>query len=152
MDDVNPATSIEVSAEIDIAASLDEVWRSLTEGIGEWWDHRFRDDSVGVFLEPHLGGRFYEQFDDSGAGALYAIVTLLEPPKQLRISGPMGMPGARQYVKTYHLEPAGKGTKVSTTASMLGDLPDEMRTSYREGGLALLKALKTHVEKAAVRA
>jgi hypothetical protein len=58
----------------------------------------------------------------------------------------MGMPGARQYVKTYELEPAGERTIVRTTASTLGDISDTRRENYRRGGVELLDALKAHAE------
>ena len=38
------------------------------------------------------------------------------------------------------------GTLVTTTASMLGDIDDELRESYTTGGVELLQALKAHAE------
>ena len=138
--------SFEVEAEIRIDAGVDDVWRALTEDIGEWWPHSFTDEPFRIALEPWIGGRFYEQFDESGAGALYAVVTYLEPGRTLRVSGAMGMPGARQYVKTYRLESDGGVTVVRTTSSTLGDIPDEMRENYRSGGEGVLAAMKQHLE------
>jgi len=40
----------------------------------------------------------------------------------------------------------GDGTLVTTTASMLGDIDDELRESYTTGGAQLLQALKAHAE------
>lgn len=48
-----------------------------------------------------------------------------------------------------HLAADGDVTVVTTTASMLGDIDDELRESYRTGGEELLTALKTHGEGAA---
>ena len=86
-------------------------------------------------------------FYRNGGGALYAVVTHLVAETRLTTSGQMGMPGARQYVKTYELESDGDRTIVRTTASTLGDISDERRDNYRRGGLELLDALKAHVEK-----
>jgi uncharacterized protein YndB with AHSA1/START domain len=147
MESTNPAVAVEIEAEIEIAAPVETVWNGLVNEIGQWWDHTFTDEPYGVFLEPTIGGRFYEQFDESGAGALHAHVTYIEPPKTLRISGPMGMPGARQYVKTYRLEALGDRTRVSTVASSVGDLSEELVESYRTGGDSLLATLKRHVEQ-----
>jgi uncharacterized protein YndB with AHSA1/START domain len=138
--------SFEVEAEIRIDAGIADVWRALTEDIGAWWPHSFTDEPFRIALEPWIGGRFYEQFDEGGAGALYALVTYLEPGRTLRVSGAMGMPGARQYVKTYRLESDGDVTVVRTTSSTLGDIPDEMRENYRSGGEGVLAALKQHLE------
>ena len=146
------AISIDMEAEVTIDAPPEQVWRSLTDGIGEWWPHSFADATARIVLEPRIGGRFFECFDTDGvdadgAGALYALVTYIEPNRTLRISGSMGMWGARQYVKTYRLEPTDRGTVVRTTASMLGDIPDDMLESYRSGGEAVLRALRDHVER-----
>jgi hypothetical protein len=56
------------------------------------------------------------------------------------------MRGARQYVKTYTLEPDGDGTRVRTVASVLGDISDEMRAGYDAGGQEVLDRLKLFVE------
>jgi hypothetical protein len=74
------------------------------------------------------------------------LVTHMVTGARLTISGPMGMRGARQYVKTYELAADGDGTLVTTTASMLGDIDDELRESYTTGGAQLLQALKAHAE------
>jgi uncharacterized protein YndB with AHSA1/START domain len=135
--------AFEVHAEIAIDAPRDVVWRSLIEDVGSWWPHTFEDGRVS--LEPWIGGRFMEEWE--GGGALYAVVTHLIAETRLTTSGQMGMPGARQYVKTFELESDGDRTIVRTTASTLGDISDERRDSYRRGGLELLDALKAHVEE-----
>jgi DNA-binding transcriptional ArsR family regulator/uncharacterized protein YndB with AHSA1/START domain len=139
--------AVEIEAEIVIDADATQVWTALTDGVGQWWDHSFTDKPYAIVLEPFIGGRFYEQFDESGAGALYATVTYIEPQRVLRTSGSMGMPGARQYVKTYRLEPDGDRTIVRTNASMLGDIGTERITGYRDGGQKLLESLKRYVER-----
>jgi DNA-binding transcriptional ArsR family regulator len=145
---VRTPIAAEIEAEVTIDAGVAAVWRALTDDVGRWWTHTFTDKPHAVVLEPTIGGRFYEQFDESGAGALYATVTYIEPGKVLRTSGPMGMPGARQYVKTYRLEAVGaSSTAVRTTASVLGDVDAEMLANYREGGRSLLESLKQYVER-----
>jgi hypothetical protein len=58
----------------------------------------------------------------------------------------MGMRGARQYVKTYTLETSERGTTVRSVASVLGDIPDEIREGYRAGGAVVLERLRDFVE------
>ena len=51
---------------IEIEASRERVWRSLTDQIGTWWlpdFHMLGADSI-VTLEPRAGGRLYEQSGD----------------------------------------------------------------------------------------
>jgi uncharacterized protein YndB with AHSA1/START domain len=139
----------EFEAEVDIAASPEAVWEAITVGVGDWWPHSFEDHPIRIALEPSIGGRFYEQFNESGAGALYATVTYLDPGRILRISGPMGMRTAATYVKTYRLEPSDRGTTVRTSVSMLGAVTPETIEDYRVGGDGVLEALKAHLEKAA---
>jgi len=146
-DNTRTPIAVEIEAQVSINASVDVVWHALTEGVGQWWSHSFTDDPYAIVLEPWIGGRFYEQFDEAGAGALYATVTYIEPLRILRTSGSMGMPGARQYVKTYRLEADGDRTVVRTTASTLGDIDPDMLENYRAGGQALLDSLKRHVEQ-----
>jgi uncharacterized protein YndB with AHSA1/START domain len=142
----------EFEAEVHVAASPETVWEAMTTGIGEWWPHSFVDHPFRVALEPTIGGRFYEQFDESGAGALFAHVIYLEPRKVLRITGPMGLRGSATYTKTYRLEASRGGTTVRTSASILGAITQETADSYRTGGQQVLDSLKRHVEGVPVTA
>ena len=142
MDSQTPV-SFDLHAEIRIEAPVDVVWRSLVEDVGAWWPHSFSDEPR-ISMEPWVGGRFIEEWD--GGSALYALVTHMVTGARLTVSGAMGMRGARQYVKTYELAADGESTVVTTTASMLGDIDDELRTGYRDGGEELLQAFKTYVE------
>jgi DNA-binding transcriptional ArsR family regulator/uncharacterized protein YndB with AHSA1/START domain len=147
VDDTHTPIAVEIEAQVTIDAGVAAVWTALTEQIGQWWTHSFTDKPYAIVLEPVIGGRFYEQFDESGAGALYATVTYLEPGKTLRTSGPMGMPGASQYVKTYRLEADGEATTVRTTASVLGDIDPGTIANYSNGNRSLLESLKRYVER-----
>jgi DNA-binding transcriptional ArsR family regulator/uncharacterized protein YndB with AHSA1/START domain len=141
-----PGVMVEtIEAGIDIAADASRVWAALTTECGDWWPHRYREDSVGVHLEPVVGGRFLERFDGEGAGALYATVIYVEPPRVLKVMGTMGLEGAAIYVKSYRLEPRGEVTTVRTSASMLGSFTDETLHGYREGNREVLAALQAHV-------
>jgi uncharacterized protein YndB with AHSA1/START domain len=136
----------ELVAEVRIAAPPETVWAALTTGIGAWWPHTFHDRPKRIVLEPTIGGRFYEAFDDAGAGALYATVTYVDPGRILRTSGPMGLRGAAMYVKTFQIEPDADGTRVRSTASLMGAVDSEMVDSYRAGGEEVLRALQRHLE------
>ena len=141
--DTQAPISFEVHAEIQVDAPREVVWRSLIEDVGSWWPHTFRDGRVS--MEPWIGGRFMEEWE--GGGALYAVVTHLVAETLLTTSGQMGMPGARQYVKTFELETMGDSTIVRSTASTLGDISDERREGYRRGGQDVLDALRAHAEQ-----
>jgi uncharacterized protein YndB with AHSA1/START domain len=143
MTDHGTAVTFELHAEVRIAAPVEVVWRSLVEDVGAWWPHSFSDDPK-ISLEPWVGGRFMEEWE--GGSALYATVTHLVTGARLTVSGAMGMRGARQYVKTYELTRDGDATVVRTTASMLGDIDDELREGYATGGQQVLDSLLAYVE------
>ncbi len=59
----------------------------FTEGIGEWWPLREGysyggDRAAQIFLEPFVGGRFYERFID-GDEIRVGTVLLCEPPDRI---------------------------------------------------------------------
>ena len=143
MMDTQTAVTFEIHAEIRIDAPSEVVWRSLVEDVGSWWPHSFSDDPR-ISMEPWVGGRFMEEWDEGSA--LYALVTHIVTGRRLTVSGAMGMQGARQYVKTYTIEADGERTVVRTVASMLGDIPPDLREGYTTGGLELLGSLKAYVE------
>jgi uncharacterized protein YndB with AHSA1/START domain len=136
------AVAVEIEAEIVIEADVAQVWTALTDGIGQWWDHSFTDKPYAVVLEPCIGGRFYEQFDESGAGALYATVTYIEPQRVLphqRLHGHAGRAAVREDV------PAGGGRRPHDRAYQrvhAGRHRAERMTGYRDGGQKLLESLK----------
>lgn len=86
-----PAATICLESDILLHAPRDHVFHSLTEGVDQWWSHRASADSIGVFLEPFVGGRFYEAFDSNEQGELYATVTYVKAGEEIRFHGPMGV-------------------------------------------------------------
>jgi uncharacterized protein YndB with AHSA1/START domain len=127
-----------------IAAPPERVFSALTAEIGRWWTHRFRTDGV-VGFEPELGGRFFEAW--SGGGALYAEVTYLDPPRMLRLAGPMGMEGAVISTMVFELTAEEHGTSLLLTHDILGALSAETAEDYEAGWKALLgQTLKAYAE------
>lgn len=78
-----------IELELELQASPERVFQALTDEIDSWWGYRFAVGSH-MYLEPHVGGRFFEAFDNGG-GALYAHVTYLRPSEEIRLSGSMGL-------------------------------------------------------------
>ena len=119
-----------------IGAEIGRVFKALTEEIGSWWSHRFTDGSR-VAMEPRIGGRFYEEWSGISA-ALYAVVQYIDPPRLLRLDGPMGMPGAVLGVMEFRLEPADEGTRLSLVHDISGAIEPDTVESYRAGWEELL--------------
>jgi len=88
-DDAGIQEQSPIELTIVLQATPDEVFQALTEKIDAWWSYRIMADSH-VYLEPEVGGRFFEAFNHGG-GALYASVTLLKPGEEIRLAGSMGL-------------------------------------------------------------
>lgn len=62
------------------------LFTALTDRIGAWW----HDADTPVILEPWLGGRFMEMFDEAQNGVLFATVDRFVRNEQLGLFGTMG--------------------------------------------------------------
>lgn len=134
-------TTLDIQHEIRVAAAPDKVFQGLLE-TGSWWPHTFRDGSR-VQLEPHVGGRFWEEWD--GGGALYATVRALHPGSVLELEGPMGMAGPATSRIRLSVEADGEGSVVRCSHRAFGDVTDENRQGYQAGWVEVLDALRNHV-------
>jgi uncharacterized protein YndB with AHSA1/START domain len=136
----------EIVLEEVLSSPPERVFKALTLEIGSWWDHRFKKGS-SVGFEPRIGGRFYEDFGQ-GSAALYAVVGYIDPPRRLRLEGPMGMEGVLVSVMEFNLEGLGAGTRLSLVHGILGNLEPSLVDEYREGWKAILgKTIPAWLEK-----
>lgn len=135
--------TLDVANEVTIAAPREKVFDAVLK-IGQWWPHRFKDGS-SVVLEPHVGGRFYEDWGGD-SGALYGIVTRLERPSLVVVTGPMGMGGPVVGVWSFALaEDGADRTVLSGTHRAFGDISDETRQGYTEGWGEVYGALRAYL-------
>jgi len=135
-----------IEQQLRIEAEPEQVYRALTVDIDSWWTHRFSSNGSTVSLEPVIGGRFQESFA-GGGGALYGVVSYVDPDHRLTIRGPMGMRGAVASVITLDLEASGTGTIVSLSHRAIGEVSAEEGDEYSSGWSNLLTlALKPFVE------
>ena len=136
-------TTMENEHEVTIPAARETVFAALTDGMGAWWPHRFREDAT-VRMEAVLGGRFTEEHPN-GDGAIYATVTGLERPSRLELTGPMGMRGPVASVITFELSESGAGTVVALSHKAVGDISDDTKAGYAEGWVEVLAVLERHL-------
>ncbi|HEX5131322.1 MAG TPA: hypothetical protein VFX92_02415 [Candidatus Krumholzibacteria bacterium] len=93
---------------LTLPGTPDEIFGAITGDISGWWDHSFSGKPARLFIEPKVGGGFYEYFDDKGNGVRHATVTYVDRPKALRMEGPLGLAGnAFVGVYTYTFEALG---------------------------------------------
>ncbi len=126
----------EIALAYDFPAPRERVFAALTSEVGKWWTHRFKEGSE-VGFEPRIGGRFYEEWEPSGA-VLYATVTYIDPPRRLRLEGPMGMSGAVAASMDFVLEASGTGTRLKLVHDILGSMEKDEIEEYRKGWAELL--------------
>jgi uncharacterized protein YndB with AHSA1/START domain len=136
--------SLLIEQEVQIDAAPDRVFTGLTSDVGKWWDHSFANGEVR--LDPRVGGRFEEMWNETD-GALYATIVRIRRPELLLMTGPFGMSGAVQGAIEFTLEPRDGGTVVRLSHRAIGELDDDTEAAYTTGwGRLLANRLKPFVE------
>jgi DNA-binding transcriptional ArsR family regulator len=141
---------VHVELEIRIAAPPERVWQALTAEIGRWWPQDFYAgaNAKDFILEARLGGRMYEDWGIE-AGALWYLVTEIDPPRSLGLSGhmPAAFGGPATSLVRIVLQPDGEATLFQLADSEFRRPTETSRASLEEGWRALFeKAFKTYVE------
>ena len=141
-----------VDQTITIAASPERVWQALTGEIARWWTLPYLRDAErakGLMLEPHVGGRLMEPWDDQGAGYLIGHVVEWLPPQRLACTWmEKEWAGVATFV-TIECSPDGQGTQVRLVHEGFERLPkgEMQRAGFAAGWAELLKACKTYIEE-----
>lgn len=135
-----------VEQEVFIKDTPENVYEAMTNDVTQWWHHRYREDSKAVYLEPTVGGRFYEDYDGSGNGALYCTVTHVDPAKELFLSGPMGMGDPVIGNIKFLYEEKDGGTLLKLSHHAIGEIGQERMQGYEKGWDELLQRLKGQLE------
>ncbi len=124
---VNSDGSFTSVQKAKLPGTTTELFDAMTGDISGWWDHSFREQPHALRLEPWVGGRFIEEFDDQGNGALHATVILADRPTLIRYEGPLGLSGrALTNVVTYEFSAEGDSTQITVTVQMLGQVTEEL--------------------------
>jgi DNA-binding transcriptional ArsR family regulator len=131
--------TLDVANEVSVAAPREKVFDAILR-MGGWWPHRYRDGS-SVVLEPHVGGRFYEDWGGK-TGVLYGTVVKLSRPDHLTVRGPMGMSGPVVGLFAFDLVEDGDATVLEYSHRAFGDIDDETRERYTHGWGEVFAALR----------
>lgn len=125
----NPQGGFTSTHVTTLPGSPDEIFDAMTGDILPWWDHHFSENPKSLRIEPWVGGRFIEEFDDEGNGALHATVILCNRPNMIRFDGPLGLTGkALTHVVTYEFTPQQDSTQVKVTVQLSGAIDTEWAT------------------------
>lgn len=144
---------LDIRLEIEIAAPRKQVWRSLTDQIGEWWPAKFYVGSTPrcFAIEPRVGGRVYENWGDE-EGFLFGSVISLEREAVLQWTGDLsadfGGPG--RSVTTFRLSDAETDgrTTLSFHDTTYGVLSDSVVQGLEPGwGWVLRDCFQPFVEE-----
>lgn len=137
---------------LTLPGTPEEIFGAITGDISGWWDHSFSGNPAKFYIEPVVGGGFYEYFDDKGNGVRHAVVTYVDRPKVMRMEGPLGLAGnAFQGVYTYNFEPVGAdSTKLTLQVQAAGHVEKEWAAVVeRVWKHFLFERFKPYVEQAA---
>lgn len=153
MPEIFEAKTVVVKLTYNIEAPLERVWKVITEEAGSWWDSEFvaLPGSPGVLLEPHLGGRIYEETPD-GKMLEWARVIAINPPHSIDFQGLMtpAFGGPTLTTVQLSLAEAGSGTEMTMTEGLLGRVTDESLAQMKQGWDFLFgQKLKTYAESRA---
>jgi uncharacterized protein YndB with AHSA1/START domain len=121
IDDVS-MTGFAVRQSVDIAASPDEVYRTLAAP-SRWWssDHTYSHDAANLSLDPRAGGCWCETLPGGGSVQHMVVVNAM-PGKMLRLRGALGPLQALAVdgTMTFALHPTGKGTELTMSYAIGG--------------------------------
>jgi DNA-binding transcriptional ArsR family regulator len=140
---------VRIASELRFRAGAAKVFEALTERTLEWFPHTYGGDKVrAVIIEPHVGGRLYEDWGGD-RGHLYGHVTLYDPPHQFAIRGRL-MPGTVLDTE-YEIVEEGADAVLRMTRVAVGPMTEEEAAGVgRFGDLAnFADVLRAVVEEAA---
>lgn len=124
--------TVRIETELRFRATPERVFRALTEDTLEWFPFTYGEDRVkAVVVEPHVGGRHYEDWGD-GAGHLYGHVTVYDAPHRFATRGRV-MPGTI-LDSSYEVSEDGDDTVVAMTKVAFGPMTEEEADGIRTYG------------------
>ncbi|MDX1480039.1 MAG: SRPBCC family protein [Woeseiaceae bacterium] len=90
------ANGFEVVVTTRIEASREAVWRGFVDEIARWWnpDHTVSGRAEGLYLDARTMGCFCELLGPDN-GVVHMIVTLVDKPHMLRLTGGLGPLGLK---------------------------------------------------------
>jgi uncharacterized protein YndB with AHSA1/START domain len=136
-----PAGAATVTIEIEIEAPVERTWHTMIEDVGKWWRKDFLcyEGSLGMFLEPELGGRLFEK-TESGGGFTWGTVISFLPEKRLTyvaqiipLWGGPAQPVVQIGLKPSASRPNEEATLLTLTDSLIGHVSDALVASLEEG-------------------
>lgn len=130
---------------VNVRAPQMIAWQVFTGKMGAWWPLAFykigKANAVDAVVEPHVGGRWYEQGDD-GSICQWGTVQVWEPPARLVLSWDIGAdwqydPTLKTEIEVRFIAEGGDRTRVELEHRHLdryGAHRDKMRAVFDTEG------------------
>ena len=130
---------------VSVGAPQTVAWEVFTGKMGAWWPLAFykigKATAVDAVIEPHVGGRWYEQGDD-GSICQWGSVLVWEPPARLVLSWDIGAdwqydPTIKTEIEVRFIAEGGDRTRVELEHRHLdryGAHRDKMRAVFDTEG------------------
>jgi uncharacterized protein YndB with AHSA1/START domain len=142
-----------VERTITIAAAPDRVFQAWVYEMNQWWTKPYYNDHArihGLHMEPGLGGRYIEKWDQNGGGFLIGTVIEWLPPTRLAYTWTeRGWGGVNTLIRIELAPDEAGGTRLTYVQEGFERLPDNqaIRDGYLHGCIELTDRLKAHIEK-----
>ena len=141
------ATGFQFIQELPVDAPPARVWAALMNFPG-WFAVDRGGPRSRMTLEPRVGGEFISHRPD-GVSMLHMVINYFEPPKLLRLSGPMGLSHLPvNNVFIFELQPKrdGRSTLLRLCQRTFGYVTPDIQRNYKSGWKVLLPQLKALAE------
>lgn len=139
-----------IRSECFIKASPTQVWKVLTEGVGDWWirDYFTHPKTKEMVLEVKLGGLLYESTTDQ-QGIVWANIIGLNAPHTIQLKGLLtpAFGGPAISFLSFTLKKENSQTRLIFEDQILGNLSDQIILDLENRWNRLLEnGLKKYIE------
>ena len=141
-----------VHESVHVGCPVEEAFALFTTGMGEWWPldkaSYGGDRAKDIFLEPHVGGRFFERFVD-GDELQVGTVVVCEPPWRIIFTWTTAdWEGETEVEVTF--TPQDDGTRVDLSHrgfDRIGPLGTDVAAKFRGGWPGVMHAFVQRSER-----
>jgi uncharacterized protein YndB with AHSA1/START domain len=138
-------TLASVELSVVVAAPVAEAFELFTSRMGEWWPLDLAsyggDRAKEIFLEPRIGGRFFERFID-GDELQVGTVTACQPPRLISFTWATS-DWVGETVVDVRFNPQADGTRVDLSHhgfERIGPVGPDVAAKFRGGWPGVLRA------------
>lgn len=123
-----------------------EVWDKAIGEPSRWWRDSPGKRTRRIRIEPHVGGRVWEQYDAAGSGLLYGTVVALQPPRMVHFTSTLSIAGVALCAYTWLFSRCGPGTLVNVSVQLLSEYPERLMCNIIKRRIStLLDSLRQYV-------